>query len=78
MPLKNSQYDILMRAYNRRQLENRHEQKLRVEHAYSLSPRLKQIDEEISTFSASRARSRIMGKEKDSEKIPFSNERKRE
>ncbi len=67
MPLKNSQYDILMRAYNRRQLENRHEQKLRVEHAYSLSPRLKQIDEEISTFSASRARSRIMGKEKDSE-----------
>ena len=39
MPLKNSQFDILMRAYNRRQLEDRYEQKRRIEHAYSLFPR---------------------------------------
>ena len=56
MPLKNSQFDILMRAYNRRQLEDRYEQKRRIEHAYSLSPRLKKNDQEITAFSASRAR----------------------
>ena len=39
MPLKNTQFGyILMRAYNRRQLENRHEQKRRIEHAHTLSP----------------------------------------
>lgn len=79
MPLKNSQFDILMRAYNRRQLENRHEQKRRVEHAYSLSPRLRAIDQEISALSASRARLRIMGKEEDSESLnALVRERKKE
>lgn len=69
MPLKNSQFDILMRAYNRRQLEDRYEQKRRIEHAYSLSPRLKKIDQEITAFSASRARARIMGKADDSDAL---------
>lgn len=66
MPLKNTQFDILMRAYNRRQLENRHEQKRRIEHAHTLSPRLKSLDEEINSISASRARAEIMGNSHDS------------
>lgn len=69
MPLKNSQFDILMRAYNRRQLENRHEQKCRIEHAYSLSPRLKQIDQELNSYSASRARARILGNSEESDSL---------
>ena len=33
MSLKNSQYDMLMREYNRRQLNNFHQQQKRIEQA---------------------------------------------
>lgn len=56
MPLKNSQYDALMRQYNDRQLHNKHDLDLRVEKAYKEIPRLAQIDREIAAVSMKKAR----------------------
>lgn len=61
MPLKNAQYDILMRMYDRRQLDNRYDQQKRITRAYTLSPRLREIDQEIGSLSAQRAKLRILG-----------------
>lgn len=51
MSLKNSQYDALMRQYNQRQLQNRHQLDERIRTAYSRIPRLADIDREISSAS---------------------------
>lgn len=61
MPLKNSQYDLLMREYNKKQLQNENNRSQAIAHAYSLSPRLQKIDEQISSTYASLARSKITG-----------------
>ena len=56
MSLKNSQYDALMRQYNQRQLQNRHQLDERIHTAYSRIPRLADIDREISSASMEKAR----------------------
>lgn len=56
MSLKNSQYDALMRQYNQRQLQNRHQLDERIRTAYSRIPRLADIDREISSASMEKAR----------------------
>ena len=56
MSLKNSQYDALMRQYNQRQLQNRHQLDERIRTAYSRIPRLADIDREISSASLEKAR----------------------
>lgn len=61
MPLKNSQYDILMREYNRKQLDNLHQQEARVSKAYRMAPRLQEIDREISRISSGQAKKLILG-----------------
>lgn len=61
MPLKNSQYDLLMREYNRKQLQNENNRSAAINHAYSLSPRLQTVDEDINATYASLARSKITG-----------------
>ncbi len=65
MSLKNSQYDILMREYNRRQLANLHQQKKNVEHAYQIAPQLEQISSELNSLSAQRARHSILGEQEN-------------
>lgn len=59
MPLKNIQYDEIMREYNRRQLENKHRQEICRKKAYGEIPRLKEIDEEVATLSASKIRAML-------------------
>lgn len=61
MPLKNSQYDLLMREYNRRQLNDVHRQQKNIERAYKLAPELEQIAVDLTTLSAQRARYFIQG-----------------
>lgn len=56
MALKNSQYDALMRYYQKLQLRNKHEQDERIELAYRKIPRLPEIDREIASASLKKAR----------------------
>ncbi|MDO4276607.1 MAG: ATP-binding protein [Eubacteriales bacterium] len=63
MPLHNFQYDTIMREYNRRQAQNRRLLEERQEEAYVKVPRLREIDEEVATLSARKARGLLSGKE---------------
>lgn len=56
MALRNSQYDALMRYYQRLQFRNKHEQDERIRIAYSKIPRLAEIDREIASVSMRKAR----------------------
>lgn len=61
MPLKNSQYDALMREYNRRQLMHENLRLSRIKEVYKRIPRILEIDNEISSSSASYAKRAIRG-----------------
>lgn len=45
MPLTNSQYDEIIRAYDARQLKNEHDREERTRYAYIKIPRLREIDD---------------------------------
>ena len=61
MSLTNSQYDEIMRGYEARQLVNKHKQSERLEKVYVLEPRIKKIDDSISTYSVACAKKLIDG-----------------
>lgn len=61
MSLTNSQYDEIMRGYEARQLVNKHKQRERLEKLYALEPRIKEIDDSISTYSVACAKKLIDG-----------------
>ena len=63
MPLQNYQYDTIMREYNRRQARNRRVQEEHLAEAYGKIPRLREIDEEVATLSARKARALISRQE---------------
>jgi len=63
MALSNSQYDQLMRMYEQRQLDNEHQLKRRYEEVYARIPKLKELDDMISSLSLSRARCLLEGDE---------------
>jgi DNA replication protein DnaC len=54
--LRNSQYDALMRYYQKLQLRNKHDQDERIEKTYQTIPRLAQIDQDIASISMKKAR----------------------
>ena len=56
MALQNSQYDALMRYYQRLQFRNKHEQDARIAEAQARIPRLALIDQEIAAISVKKAR----------------------
>ncbi len=56
MSLSNSQYDQLMRTYELRQLNNEHGLRERYKTAYAHIPKLKEVDDAISSLSVSQAR----------------------
>ena len=56
MSLRNSQYDALMRYYQKLQLRNKHDQDERIQEAYREIPRLAQIDRDIAAVSLKKAR----------------------
>lgn len=56
MALLNSQYDALMRYYQKLQIRNKHDQDERIAAAYKQIPRLAKIDAEIASVSMKKAR----------------------
>jgi DNA replication protein DnaC len=52
MALKNDQYNQILREYDSRRISNKHALDHRMEHAYSLIPELRTLEEEIITLSA--------------------------
>lgn len=56
MSLTNMQYDEIIRSYNRIQLENRRNQNERVALIYDKIPRIKEINDEISSMSLNTAK----------------------
>ena len=61
MPLQNYQYDIIMREYSKTQAKNRRLQEERIHEVYDKIPRLKEIDDEVATLSAQKARALLSG-----------------
>ena len=62
MTLKNSQYDILMREYNRRQFRHKHILDQHIAEAYKAIPRLEEIDAEIASLSKKGANTAVYGR----------------
>lgn len=63
MPLTNTQYDTIMRQYEARQTKNRHIMARRISDAYQRNPRLKELEDQISSVSVSRAKLLLDGDE---------------
>lgn len=59
MPLQNSQYDAIMREYNRRQQSHRRDLEARRETAFARIPRLRDIDRDIAAVSLQTIRRRL-------------------
>lgn len=60
MALKNSQFDLLMRSYNQKQLKNKHELDKRIEEIYQKIPRIQEINEEIASASIVQAKEMLL------------------
>lgn len=63
MALNNSQYNEVMRNYEKQQLENRHSQQRRVEEIYEQVPQIKSLDEEIRVLGAACAKQALQGED---------------
>lgn len=63
MQLKNFQYNKILREYDKRQLENRHELEERINRIYSILPELKEIDDQIVSNSIQSAKLSLMGED---------------
>lgn len=61
--LNNSQYDALMREYQKRQMENRHKQEARIREVYEKIPEIERLDGEMGGISLAHARRLLNGKE---------------
>lgn len=61
MNLKNSQYQAIMRQYDLRQMQHRHQQALRYEELCNKIPAYRQLENEIAAFYADRARAAVLG-----------------
>ena len=61
MALSNTQYNILLRRYEAKQLENQHILMERVQAVYQEIPRLAEIDQIISSLSIQQAKKLIDG-----------------
>lgn len=59
MALRNDQYETIMRVYSRRQAQSQRALTSRREEIYEKIPRIREIDEEVSSCSASRIRERL-------------------
>ena len=61
MPLQNYQYDTIMREYSKTQSQNRRILEERTQEIYKKIPRIHEIDEEVATLSAQKARALLNG-----------------
>lgn len=63
MGLTNSQYDEIIREYNKKQFANMHDLIRRKEEAYAKSSVFQEIDDEISSLSVQKARNLLAGED---------------
>ena len=61
MPLSNSQYDEILREYHAKQIRNQRLAESRKKEVYKKNPRLKEIDDAVSTCSVIQARKLLNG-----------------
>lgn len=61
MPLKNDQFNQILREYDSRRLKNKHELDNRIHEAYQLIPELKSLQEELISLSAQSGRLSVRG-----------------
>ncbi len=61
MPLTNTQYDIILRGYENRQLNNRHELERRMKYVYDNIPDYRRIEDEIASLSVEHTRRYLEG-----------------
>jgi len=61
MALSNSQYNAIMRIYNQRQFQNKHEQEQRITEVYERLPQIHQIYDAISTQAVACAKRLLEG-----------------
>ena len=61
MNLKNSQYQAIMRQYDLRQMEHRHQQTLRYEELCNKLPAYRDLEDQIAALYADRARAAVLG-----------------
>ncbi len=69
MALSNSQYDSIMRVYNRIQLEKKHELDERTREVYEKIPAVREMNEEISSAAVRSARQLLAGDETAVERL---------
>lgn len=63
MPLSNSQYDEILREYHAKQIRNQRLAESRKKEVYEKNPRLKEIDDAVSSCSVAQARKLLNGQE---------------
>ncbi len=61
MALKNYQYNKILREYDNKQLQNKHDLDVRTQEVYTLIPELKVIDDEVVTCAVQSAKLMLMG-----------------
>ncbi len=64
MALKNYQYNKILREYDRKQLQNKHNLDIRTEEVYRAIPELKEIDDAVVTYAVKSAKLLLMGDDK--------------
>lgn len=68
MPLKNSQYDQIMREYSRRRFSHIHEQEQRLADIYHSCPRLEEVTASLQSAAAGLARARLLNRPEEIER----------
>ncbi|MDE7283746.1 MAG: ATP-binding protein [Lachnospiraceae bacterium] len=63
MPLTNTQYDIILRDYENRQLKNRHEIERKTEYVYNHVPGYLELDNSVATISVLQGKKYLEGDE---------------
>ena len=69
MPLQNYQYDTIMREYSKTQSRNRRILEERTQKIYEKIPRIREIDEEVASLSAQKARALLGGESSSMEDL---------
>ena len=69
MPLTNTQYDIILRDYENRQLKNSHEAEQRAAYVYDHVPGYRELDESVAAVSVSQGKKYLAGDEQAMEEL---------
>ena len=63
MSLTNTQYDIILRGYENKQLNTRHELERRTKYVYEHIPAYRELEDNIATLSVSQGKKYLEGNE---------------